>query len=414
MTALDAAAAPQTVEHTRWGQVWLLVAAGVVVAWQVGKAPPALPLIRAELGLGLTAGGWVLSIFSVVGVTAGVVAGTVADRLGHRRVLLACLVLTAAASVVGSLAGGPGLLLAARAVEGLGFVGTVVVVPAVLVRVSTTADRRLVFGIWAAYMPAGMAIMIVASPLFLAPLGWRGFWLVNGVAVAAFALVLALAGRWPDGTAAAKGTAAARSTGWAGLRRTVTAPGPLLLALSFAAYAAIWITVFGFLPTLLTDRGVGLTAAAGLTALAVAANIPGNLGGGWALHRGVARWRLLAATFVVMGLCTLGVYTGTFDTATRYAFVVALSLVGGVIPTCCLEGVPVHAPAPALVATTNGLMVQGSHLGQIIAPPATAALVVAWGGWQVAPLLLVPAAVAGIVCAVALRPLERRGEPSHA
>ena len=403
MTALDAAAAPQPIARTRWGQVGLLVAAGVVVAWQVGKAPPALPLIRADLALGLTVGGWVLSIFSVVGVTAGVVAGTVADRLGHRRVLLGCLLLTAAASVVGSLAGGPGLLLAARAVEGLGFVGTVVVVPAVLVRVSTTADRRLVFGIWATYMPAGMAIMILASPLFLAPLGWRGFWLVNGAAVAAFALVLAVVGRWPEGTAAA------RSTGWRGLRRTVTAPGPLLLALSFAAYAAIWITVFGFLPTLLTDRGVGLTAAAGLTALAVAANIGGNLGGGWALHRGLARWRLLAATFVVIGLCTLGVYAGAFDTATRYAFVVVLSLIGGVIPTCCLEGVPVHAPAPALVATTNGLMVQGSHLGQIIAPPATAALVVAWGGWQVAPLLLAPAAVAGIALAFGLRAVERPG-----
>ena len=403
MTALDATAEPQPIARTRWGQVGLLVAAGVVVAWQVGKAPPALPLIRADLALGLTVGGWVLSIFSVVGVTAGVVAGTVADRLGHRRVLLGCLLLTAAASVVGSLAGGPGLLLAARAAEGLGFVGTVVVVPAALVKVSTTADRRLVFGIWATYMPAGMAIMILASPLFLAPLGWRGFWLVNGVAVAAFALVLAVVGRWPEGTAAA------RSTGWRGLRRTVTAPGPLLLALSFAAYAAIWITVFGFLPTLLIDRGVGLTAAAGLTALAVAANIGGNLGGGWALHRGLARWRLLAATFVVIGLCTLGVYAGGFDTATRYAFVVVLSLIGGVIPTCCLEGVPVHAPAPSLVATTNGLMVQGSHLGQIIAPPATAALVVAWGGWQVAPLLLAPAAVAGIALAFALRAVERGG-----
>lgn len=412
-----AAAAPTPPVRTRWGQVALLVAAGVVVAWQVGKAPPALPLIRQDLALSLTLGGWVLSIFSVVGVTGGMVAGAVADRLGHRRVILACLMLVAGASLLGATARGPGLLLASRAVEGLGFIGTVVVVPAVLVQLCAPAQRRLVFGLWAAYMPAGMAIMIVLSPLFLAPLGWRGLWLINGLAVAAFALLIAAAGRWPPrnpwGDPKAR-AAATRTTSWQGLRRTATAPGPLLLGFSFTAYAAIWITVFGFLPTLLTDRGVGLTAAALLTALAVAANIGGNLAGGLALHRGWPRWRLMAVAFAVMGLCALGLYGAGLETAPRYLLVFILSLVGGMIPTCCLDGAPTHAPSPALVATTNGLIVQGSHLGQIVGPPATAALVVAWGGWQIAPALLVPAAIAGLALALGLRAVERRGRHTDA
>jgi len=40
-------------ERTSWGQVFLLVGAGVVAAFQVGQAPPVLPDIRTELGMSL-------------------------------------------------------------------------------------------------------------------------------------------------------------------------------------------------------------------------------------------------------------------------------------------------------------------------------------------------------------------------
>ncbi len=51
---------PTTSPRTRWGVVVLGLAAGVIAAAYIGKVPPALPLMRPELGLGLVAAGWVV------------------------------------------------------------------------------------------------------------------------------------------------------------------------------------------------------------------------------------------------------------------------------------------------------------------------------------------------------------------
>ena len=86
--------------------------------------------------------------------------------------------------------------------------------------------------------------------------------------------------------------------------------GPVLLALIFTTYTLQWLAVMGFLPTLLVEE-YGLTPgrASVLTAVMVAMNVPGNLLGGWLLHRGFRRWRLIAFASVVMGFCSLGIYS---------------------------------------------------------------------------------------------------------
>ena len=47
---------------TRWPLVWVLIFAGVVGAFQVGKAAIAVPLLRDDLGLSLTFASWVVGI----------------------------------------------------------------------------------------------------------------------------------------------------------------------------------------------------------------------------------------------------------------------------------------------------------------------------------------------------------------
>ncbi|HKW52479.1 MAG TPA: hypothetical protein VJO12_02225, partial [Stellaceae bacterium] len=91
-------------QRTRWLVVWALIAAGVVAAFQIGKAPVALPVLRAELGLGLVGAGWVVSMFNVLGALAGALVGAAGDQIGHRRAVLAGLVLSGAASALGAAA----------------------------------------------------------------------------------------------------------------------------------------------------------------------------------------------------------------------------------------------------------------------------------------------------------------------
>ena len=50
---------------------------------QIGKAPPALPFMRDELGIGLIGAGWVASAILMVGAVVGSTIGFLADRSGH-------------------------------------------------------------------------------------------------------------------------------------------------------------------------------------------------------------------------------------------------------------------------------------------------------------------------------------------
>ena len=385
----------------------LLVGAGMVSAFQIGKAPAALGHLRADLGFGLVTAGWVISMFNVIGVGLGTLLGAATSRIGDRRMVLGGLLLTALASLFGAMSQGATVLLATRFVEGLGFLATVIGVPALIIRLARTQDYKLAFGLWGTYMPAGTALMMVLSPLFLAPFGWRGLWLANAVLVALFAAMLAVATRGlANGRPiASPGPAAIGRDMWDTLR----AGGPLLVALAFGSYTLNFIAVLGFLPTVLVERdGLSQPLAATLTAIAIAANAPGNLAGGVLLHRGVPRWRLVAGASLVMALCAIGIYSDALPLAARYVLTVLFSTVGGMLPATVLGWAPATAPTPRHAPTANGLLVQGSHLGQMLGPPALAALAVASGDWSWSPGVLVASAAVGITCALALRRMERR------
>jgi MFS family permease len=390
---------------TDWAVVLLVCGAGVVAAFQIGKAPAALPLLRADLQLGLVMSGWVISMFNLIGTLLGMLIGAAADRLGHRRVILTGLALVAVASLAGSAADSGAALLAGRFFEGLGFMMVVVAGPALIVRATDPGHLKLAFGAWGCYMPAGSALMMAAAPALLAPFGWRGLWIANAVLVAAFAVVLGMATRkLARPRASTPPPPILRDIG-----ATVTAPGPILLALAFGLYAMKYLVVLGFLPTILVEsEGLSLTAASGLTAFAIAMNVPGNLIGGALVHRGVKPWLLLAVASIVLALCGSALYAPVLPLWLRYLSCVVLSLVGGILPSSVFGAAPAHAPSPRLVATTNGLIMQGSNLGQTIGPPAAAALAASAGGWQLTPLVLAGAGLAGVAVALALRALERR------
>ena len=284
--------------------------------------------------------------------------------------------------------------------------------PGLIVRAVRPADMRLAFGVWGAYMPAGTSLMVLLTPLLLGAVGWRGIWLANAALLTLFALWLALGTRDFGATAAPRPP---RRVGevLAGLgrdiRATLSVPGPLLLALCFATYTGNFLAVLAFFPTfLIEEQGLGAATAAALTALAIAVNVIGNLTGGWLLHHGAARWLLIVVAALVMGLASLGIYADGLGMGARYGLCILFSMVGGMLPASVLGAAPVHAPRPGLVATTNGLIMQGANLGQLVGPPALAALVAATGGWRVAPGLVMTMAVLGVLLALWIGVLERR------
>ncbi|WP_084037175.1 MFS transporter [Haloechinothrix halophila] len=384
---------------TRWATVFVLMGAGVVAALQIGKAPGALPVIREDLGLSLLVSGFVISGFNLVGALLGVVLGASTDIVGHRASAVGGLVAIALASAGGAAAVGAVPLLLARFAEGFAFMVVVLAVPGLLARVVTQADSGLVMGSWTAYMPAGTALMLLATSPLIGLLGWRGLWLTAGGCALVWAVAVAVSTR---GLGHVRPVRRARIG--PSLRTVVSAPGPVVLGLAFAAYAAQILAVLGFLPTLLVEEervGVGLAAV--LTAIAFAVNAPGNVLGGLLQHRGVARWRLIVWPSVVMAVAAAGVYAEVLPLPARYAACLLMSFAGGLLPSAVLGAVPAVAPTPRLVGATAGVAMQGANLGQLIGPPVVAVIAGIAGGWQFTPVATALLAAAAASCGLVLR-----------
>jgi len=370
---------------TRWIAVAVVVASGVVAALQVGKGAIALPALRGEFGLGLEAAGWIMSVFALLGVVGGIPAGAAVTRFGDRRLLALGLAALALGSAVGSAAGSFPLLLGTRVLEGLGFLLVVVAAPALLQRIVAAGDRDLAFGIWSAFMPAGMAIALLLGASLA---GWRPFWLANAILAGAFVLLVLLAVRARD---RAPGGQSWREIGRDAVL-TATSRGPLLLAGAFALYSLLYFALASFLPVLLMERmGVAVAAAGALSAVAVGANVLGNLAAGLLLGRGTARWVLIATAAAVMTLSGIAVFALPLPPTLVFLLCVLFSGVGGLLPATVLGAAALVAPKPGLGPMTLGLTMQGSNLGQVIGPVAVGGVVDA-AGW---PAAAVPVALAG-------------------
>ena len=72
---------------TDWVAVWVIFAGGLAAGACMTKVPPAIPALRADLGLGLIESGWIQTMLYTIGAAAGVFFGAVADRFhpGSRR-----------------------------------------------------------------------------------------------------------------------------------------------------------------------------------------------------------------------------------------------------------------------------------------------------------------------------------------
>ncbi len=365
---------------------------------QVGKVPPAILDLRDDLGLGIIGAAWVLSLFSAIGAVFGCLAGSIANRFGERATTIAALLCMAAASALGARAEGAALLLVSRAIEGTAFVVAVVAIPSLLAASASTRNKRLVTGMWGTYMPIGMAIALFVAPSILLALGWRTLWTWNAVLLLLVGIGLSIV-RPPRVDAGGRAAVSIDA-----LTRTMKQREVWLLALIFMCYTFQFLSVLGFLPTILEQQGVPPQAAGAQTAIAVISNAGGNIAASWLVARGYSPARLMAFALVVMAACTVGIYFPTMPPDGRYGLAIAFSGFGGLVPAAIFATLPPIAARVGSGALAMGLVVQASHIGQVTGPPLVAAIADASGGWALSPLALVPAAVVAIIAALRLTP----------
>lgn len=367
-----------------------------MITIHIGKIPAAIPFLDRDMHLGLMWASTIVSAFSLVIGIVGVFMGILADKSGHKRAAVGGLFVCGLASLAGSLAQDLPLLLASRVFEGLGYVFAVVALPSLIANAATDRDKPVALGIWAAFLPAGMAFMMLLSPTVLTWMDWRGLWAVSGSLTLVWAVILMRVFR--DSPSPVRETLPVRDAG-----KLLIHAGPLLLFGCFVAYSSQFLAVTSFLPVMLIDTyGISVKQAASLGALVVAGNILGNIACGWLLRLGIGRAALLAITAAVTGGCTLILFSGAFPLEVRIAAAFGFTAVGGVIPAALFASAPHFIDRPGQMAGIVGLLMQGAGMGQILGPPFLTAVVDGFGGWSYAPAYTVTMAASGVLLALLL------------
>ncbi len=169
----------------------LLAFAMLIVSLDQYIVVVALPVIGRELGYSAQTLQLVISAYAVASAGLLLLGGRAADLLGPRRVFVSGLALYAGASLAGGLAPAPVILLAARAVQGL---GGALVFPATLALVNTTfaegRERNRALAVWGGAGAAGLVIGVLLGGVLTQALGWEAVFFVN-VPLAASTVLLA-------------------------------------------------------------------------------------------------------------------------------------------------------------------------------------------------------------------------------
>ncbi|MGI5127255.1 MFS transporter [Pseudonocardia sp. CA-107938] len=285
-----------SVQH-RWWVLALLSLAQFMVILDVTVVNVALPVIADQLGLDRAGLTWVVTAYTLCFGGLMLLGGRLADTFGRRRLFLAGLVVFTGASLVSGLAADAGMLIVARAAQG---VGAAMLSPSALSIVTTTfhgPDRNKALGVWAALGGAGAAIGVVLGGLFTAGPGWRWVFFINVPTVVLVAVVLPML--LPGGAAERRGR--------------VDAPGALLATGGMAAL------IYGLVRAGDAGWGDRLTLAGlvvGVVLLAVFLGVERRVGNPLVPLRALTRRPVVAGNLVM--LVASGLLLSNFFLGSQY------------------------------------------------------------------------------------------------
>jgi MFS family permease len=348
----------------------------------------------ADLDLGMVAGGWMMSIFSVTGIVLAIPAALFLRRWGLKWTGVVAMGCTVAGAVLGAMANSATALLAGRMVEGTGAGLMAIVAPAAISLWFPPRERGIPMGIWATWAPVGNVLMFNLAHPLMASFGWRGVWWFGALFAALSLVVWALVVSEPAGVGAQGDPAPG------GFGRMLLNADSWLVALAFGAFAFSLLSYNTWAPAYLTDTlGMEPARASFMASLIFLAAIPGNLLAGWMLGRTARPYRLLAASFLVSGL--LFAWSFRLEAVAIVApYMIALGFLSNFIPTIGFTLAPETMPLPSLAGLALAILGIGSGTGILLGPPLLGAVINS-RGWAAGSVLLVAAMAVGLAAAVA-------------
>jgi len=154
-------------DKTNWILVFVLWFAGITAAMQFAKFSVAFDLLKNQYSAGTFWTGLSLSIVGFVGLIFGITVSIYISKIGHKKVLLASLLLGATISFVQALNPAFSVLFISRIIEGISHLGIVVTAPIIMVLASSKKHQSLVMGLWSSFFGVAFSITAwIGKPVF--------------------------------------------------------------------------------------------------------------------------------------------------------------------------------------------------------------------------------------------------------
>src|ERR1041384_5184286 len=186
-----------------WVVLVLICLAQFMVILDATIVNVALPSIQRDLHLSEANLQWIINAYTLVFGGFLLLGGRAGDLLGRKRLFLIGLVIFTSASLLDGLASSEGMLIGARALQGL---GAAFISPAALAIISTTfaegAERAKALGVWAAIAIGGSAFGLIVGGTLTELLSWPWIFFINvPIGIAVFVLSLRMIPESKDETA---------------------------------------------------------------------------------------------------------------------------------------------------------------------------------------------------------------------
>lgn len=176
----------------RWHTLVVVCVATFMLLLDITVVNVALPAIQQSLGACFDDLQWVIDAYALTLAALLLTAGSLADRLGRRRLFVAGLGIFSLASLLCGLAETPTSLNVARALQGVGGAVMFATSLALIAQTFSGRERGIAFGAWGATTGLAVAIGPLVGGVLTEAFGWEWIFLVNlPIGLAAIALTLA-------------------------------------------------------------------------------------------------------------------------------------------------------------------------------------------------------------------------------
>ena len=162
------------------GILGLLSIAQLVVVLDFSIVQVALPSMRNELGISLADSQWIVSAYGLTFAGLLLLSGRISDVQGRRKLFSIGLIIFAVASLAAGLAPNELVIIASRAVQGIGAaIASATSLSLVVVSFKEGPERNRALSVFSAVSSAGFAVGVVLGGVLTASLGWRSIFFIN-------------------------------------------------------------------------------------------------------------------------------------------------------------------------------------------------------------------------------------------